>query len=59
MAKRSRQHDGLQRNAVLAVFAALKDLDAVVVVDDDIDIHDGQEVEYAIVNVSRGVGACS
>lgn len=48
VAKRTRQHDGLQRNAVLAAFAALKDLDAVVVVDDDIDVHDGVDVEYAI-----------
>lgn len=58
VAKRSRQHDGLQRNAALAAFAALKDLDAVVVVDDDIDIHDPYEVEYAIatrVEASRDV----
>jgi len=58
VAKRSRQHDGLQRNAVLAAFAALKDLDAVVVVDDDIDLHDPYEVEYAIatrVEASRDV----
>lgn len=48
VAKRTRQHDGLQRNAVLAAFAALKDLDAAVVVDHDIDIHDGVEVEYAL-----------
>jgi 2,5-furandicarboxylate decarboxylase 1 len=58
VAKRSPQHDGLQRNAVLAAFAALKDLDAVVVVDDDIDPHDGYEVEYALatrVEASRDV----
>lgn len=48
VAKRTRQHEGLQRNAVLAAIAALKDLDYVVVVDDDIDIHDPVEVEYAI-----------
>jgi 2,5-furandicarboxylate decarboxylase 1 len=43
---------------VLAAFAALKDLDAVVVVDDDIDPHDGYEVEYALatrVEASRDV----
>ena len=48
VAKRAPQHDGLQRNAMLAAIAALKDLDQVVVVDDDIDIHDPVEVEYAI-----------
>jgi 2,5-furandicarboxylate decarboxylase 1 len=48
VAKRSRQDDGLQRNAILAAFAALKDLDAIVVVDDDIDLHDPFDVEYAI-----------
>ena len=43
---------------MLAAFAALKDLDHVVVVDDDIDLHDGQEVEYAVatrVEASRDV----
>ena len=33
---------------MLAVFAALKDLDQVIVVDDDIDPHDPVEVEYAV-----------
>ncbi|HWM21937.1 MAG TPA: UbiD family decarboxylase [Ilumatobacteraceae bacterium] len=46
--KRSRQHDGLQRNAVLAAFAALKDLDLAIVVDDDIDVEDHAEVEWAM-----------
>jgi len=46
--KQSRQHDGLQRNAILASFGALKDLDLVIVVDDDIDIRDPMDVEYAI-----------
>lgn len=48
VAKRSPQHDGLQRNAMLAAFAALKDLDQIIVVDDDIDPHDPVEVEYAV-----------
>ena len=48
VAKKSPQHDGLQRNAMLAAFAALKDLDQVIVVDDDIDPHDATEVEYAL-----------
>ncbi len=42
------QHDGLQRNAILASFGALKDLDMIIVVDDDIDIRDPADVEYAI-----------
>jgi 2,5-furandicarboxylate decarboxylase 1 len=41
-------HDGLQRNAMLASFGALKDLDLVIVVDDDIDIRDPADVEYAL-----------
>ena len=46
--KTAPQHDGLQRNAILAAFGALKDLDLVTVVDDDIDIRDPADVEYAI-----------
>jgi 2,5-furandicarboxylate decarboxylase 1 len=41
-------HDGLQRNAMMAAFGALKDLDLVIVVDDDIDIRDPADVEYAL-----------
>jgi len=46
--KSSPQHNGLQRNAVLAAFGALKDLDQVIIVDDDIDIRDPADVEYAL-----------
>ncbi len=46
--KRTPQHDGLQRNAILAAFGALKDLDLVIVVDEDIDIRDPHDVEYAL-----------
>jgi 2,5-furandicarboxylate decarboxylase 1 len=46
--KTSRQHDGLQRNAMLAAFGALKDLDQVILVDDDIDIRDSADVDYAL-----------
>lgn len=46
--KQSRQHNGLQRNAILAAFGALKDLDLITVVDHDIDIRDPTDVEYAI-----------
>jgi 2,5-furandicarboxylate decarboxylase 1 len=46
--KSVRQHDGLQRNAMLGCFATLKDLDLVIAVDDDIDIQDPADVEYAL-----------
>jgi 2,5-furandicarboxylate decarboxylase 1 len=46
--KTSPTHDGMQRNAMLASFGALKDLDLVIVVDDDIDIRDPADVEYAL-----------
>jgi 2,5-furandicarboxylate decarboxylase 1 len=46
--KASPQHNGLQRNAILAAFGALKDLDLVIVVDDDIDIRNPADVEYAV-----------
>ena len=46
--KASKQHDGLQRNAILASFGALKDLDLVILVDDDIDIRNPADVEYAL-----------
>jgi 2,5-furandicarboxylate decarboxylase 1 len=46
--KSSPSHDGLQRNAIMAAFGALKDLDQVIVVDDDIDIRDPADVEYAL-----------
>jgi 2,5-furandicarboxylate decarboxylase 1 len=46
--KTTPQHDGLQRNAIMASFGALKDLDMVIVVDDDIDIRDPHDVEYAL-----------
>src|SRR6185295_12639825 len=54
--KATPQHDGLQRNAIFAAFGALKDLDLVIVVDDDIDIRDPHDVEYALatrMEVSR------
>jgi 2,5-furandicarboxylate decarboxylase 1 len=46
--KNSKQQDGFQRNAILAAFGALKDLDLVIVVDDDIDIRNTADVEYAL-----------
>ena len=46
--KTTPQHEGLQRNAILAAFGALKDLDMIIVVDDDIDIRNPHDVEYAL-----------
>ena len=46
--KESGGHDGFQRNAIFAAFGALKDLDQVIVVDEDIDIRDPADVEYAM-----------
>jgi 2,5-furandicarboxylate decarboxylase 1 len=46
--KATPQHDGLQRNAIFAAFGALKDLDLIIVVDEDIDIRDPHDVEYAL-----------
>jgi 2,5-furandicarboxylate decarboxylase 1 len=46
--KSTAQHDGLQRNAILAAFGALKDLDMIIAVDEDIDIRDPRDVEYAL-----------
>src|SRR5262249_28577110 len=39
---------GRQREAAFAAFGALKDLDLVIVVDEDIDIRDPHDVEYAL-----------
>jgi 2,5-furandicarboxylate decarboxylase 1 len=46
--KSTPQHEGMQRNAILAAFGALKDLDLVIVVDEDIDIRSPHDVEYAL-----------
>ena len=46
--KTNPQHEGFQRNAILAAFGTLKDLDLVIAVDDDIDIRDPNDVEYAL-----------
>jgi 2,5-furandicarboxylate decarboxylase 1 len=52
--KSSPQHEGLQRNAILAAFGALKDLDLVIAVDDDIDIRNPYDVEYALATRMEG-----
>jgi 2,5-furandicarboxylate decarboxylase 1 len=46
--KTNAMQEGFQRNAILAAFATLKDLDLVIAVDEDIDIRDPQDVEYAL-----------
>ena len=40
--------EGFQRNAVFAALAALKDIDLVTLVDEDIDPHDPEQVEWAV-----------
>ena len=46
--KRSAADEGFQRNAIYAAIAALKDLDLVIAVDDDINIHNWRDVEWAL-----------
>jgi 2,5-furandicarboxylate decarboxylase 1 len=46
--KTNPQQEGFQRNAILAAFATLKDLDLVIAVDEDINIQDPHDVEYAL-----------
>lgn len=56
--KQSTADEGFQRNAVFAAIAALKDLDLVIVVDDDIDIRSWNEVEWALTtrwDASKGL----
>ncbi len=48
LSKRSSRDDGMGRNASMAAFGALKDLNMIVLTDDDIDIHDPVDVEYAL-----------
>jgi len=48
LSKRSGRDDGMGRNAALAAFGALKDLNMIVLVDDDIDLHDPDDVAYAL-----------
>jgi UbiD family decarboxylase len=44
----TKQHDGDGKNAILAVFAGHPSLKHVVVVDEDVNIYDDREVEWAI-----------
>ena len=58
VSKRSAADEGLQRNAMFAAITALKDLDLIIAVDDDIDITSMQDVEWALAmrwDASRGL----
>jgi len=44
----TKQHDGDGKNAILAAFAGHSSLKHVVVVDEDVDIYDDRDVEWAI-----------
>ncbi|HVA23411.1 MAG TPA: UbiD family decarboxylase [Chloroflexota bacterium] len=46
--------EGMQRNAAIAAITALKDLDCIILVDDDIDIRDPHDVEFALATRLRG-----
>jgi len=46
--KENPDHEGFQRNIMYGVLGAMREIDLVVVVDDDIDIHNMEEVEWAI-----------
>lgn len=49
----NKQKEGLQRNAVLAAFAAFPPLKQVTVVDDDVDIFNPEDVEWAMATRFR------
>ncbi len=56
--KRSVSDEGWQRNAAYAAITALKDLDLIILVDDDIDIRNWTEVEWALAtrwDASKGL----
>lgn len=56
--KSSAGDEGFQRNAIYAAIAALKDLDLIIVVDDDIDIRKATDVEWALAmrwDASKGL----
>ena len=48
-----KEGEGEAKNAIIAAFAAHPSLQTVVVVDDDIDIFDPKDVEYAIATRVR------
>jgi 2,5-furandicarboxylate decarboxylase 1 len=46
--------EGMQRNAALAAITALKDLDCIILCDEDIDIRDPHDVEFSVATRLRG-----
>lgn len=46
--KENPDHEGLQRNIMYAALSAMREVDIVIVVDEDVDIYDPQDVEWAI-----------
>ncbi len=46
--KENPDHEGLQRNVMYAALGAMRELDMVIVVDEDVDIYDLQDVEWAV-----------
>ena len=46
--KENPDHEGLQRNIMYAALGAMREVDMVIVVDEDVDIYDAQDVEWAI-----------
>ena len=46
--KLKKTHEGLPKNVILAAFGAHYDIKQVIVVDDDVDVHDPQQVEWAV-----------
>ena len=51
--KMQKSAEGMQRNAILATFGAFPSLKQVTVVDEDVDIHDPQDVEWAMATRFR------
>ncbi|SFH27063.1 2,5-furandicarboxylate decarboxylase 1 [Desulfotomaculum arcticum] len=49
----AKQREGMQRNAILATFAAFPSLKQVTVVDEDVNIYDPDEVEWAMATRFR------
>lgn len=46
--KMHKRHEGQPKNVILAAFGAHYDIKQVIVVDEDVDVHDPQQVEWAV-----------
>ncbi|MBI2370795.1 MAG: UbiD family decarboxylase [Deltaproteobacteria bacterium] len=49
-----KQHDGDAKNAIIVALSAIRDIKVVIVVDEDIDVNNPKEVEYAIATRVQG-----